>query len=109
MEQHELSGARIRLSAQGLEWFLYNRTAAFDIVVAQMQETSGPSRADDEACLNVDLHKEDSPMDGKTYRYIYTLGIDSWKKICCTHLLHFPPRLPFSVRHHPPLERFLHG
>lgn len=28
---------RIQLSLQGMEWFMYNRTAAYDNIVAQME------------------------------------------------------------------------
>ncbi|KAG6832605.1 hypothetical protein H0H92_014441 [Tricholoma furcatifolium] len=34
---------RIHISVHGLEWFIYNRTAAFDSIISQM-ETKNPSR-----------------------------------------------------------------
>ncbi|PCH43678.1 hypothetical protein WOLCODRAFT_122406 [Wolfiporia cocos MD-104 SS10] len=34
---------RIHLSLQGLEWFMYNRTAAYDYIVAQMAEEVPPT------------------------------------------------------------------
>jgi hypothetical protein len=37
---NRLWSCRIQLSFQGLEWFLYNRTAAYDNIIAQMERTS---------------------------------------------------------------------
>ena len=37
---NRLWSCRIQLSFQGLEWFLYNRTAAYDNIIAQMEKTS---------------------------------------------------------------------
>lgn len=37
---NHLSSCRIQLSFQGLEWFLYNRTAAYDNIIAQMEKAS---------------------------------------------------------------------
>lgn len=33
---------RIKVSAQGFEWFLYNRTAAYDHILSQMQAKAPP-------------------------------------------------------------------
>ncbi|KAF7315604.1 hypothetical protein MIND_00075800 [Mycena indigotica] len=35
---------RVQISLQGVEWFLYNRTAAYDSIVAQMGAKTSPSR-----------------------------------------------------------------
>ena len=37
---NRLWSCRIQLSFQGLEWFLYNRTAAYDNIIAQMEKAS---------------------------------------------------------------------
>lgn len=33
---------RIKVSAQGFEWFLYNRTSAYDHILSQMQAKAPP-------------------------------------------------------------------
>ena len=37
---NRLWSCRIQFSFQGLEWFLYNRTAAYDNIIAQMEKAS---------------------------------------------------------------------
>ncbi|KAJ3575090.1 hypothetical protein NP233_g1335 [Leucocoprinus birnbaumii] len=40
--QHSrLPSCRIQITLQGFEWFLYNRTAAYDSILAQMEESLG--------------------------------------------------------------------
>ncbi len=38
-----LLSCRIQLSLQGVEWFLYNRTAAYDNIIAQMEKATRPA------------------------------------------------------------------
>ena len=38
-----LWSCRIQLSFQGVEWFLYNRTAAYDNIIAQMEKANKPT------------------------------------------------------------------
>ncbi|KAF9450414.1 hypothetical protein P691DRAFT_468038 [Macrolepiota fuliginosa MF-IS2] len=42
-EEHQLDfrvlSCRIQITVQGFEWFLYNRTAAYDNIIAQMEES----------------------------------------------------------------------
>jgi len=38
-----LWSCRIQLSFQGVEWFLYNRTAAYDNIIAQMEKATRPT------------------------------------------------------------------
>lgn len=60
---------RVHISAQGLECFLYNRTAAYDGIIAQMQaDSTRPSYSEDEFQRVDGLRKGDSrasaPADG---------------------------------------------
>ena len=36
-----LPSCRIQVTLQGLEWFLYNRTAAYENILAQMEKSMG--------------------------------------------------------------------
>lgn len=50
---NRLWSCRIQLSFQGLEWFLYNRTAAYDDIIAQMEKASrSTSRASSQGILS---------------------------------------------------------
>ncbi|KAF8630636.1 hypothetical protein AX15_002787 [Amanita polypyramis BW_CC] len=40
------SSCRIQLSIQGFEWFLYNRTAAYDSIISQMERMDDLSRSE---------------------------------------------------------------
>lgn len=55
------SSCRIHLSVQGFEWFIYNRTAAYDNIIAQMQtEPSRPSYPNHDVHRHNVLHKDHS-------------------------------------------------
>lgn len=47
-QTHALPSCRVKVSAQGFEWFLYNRTAAYDHILSQMRpkETQGPEESE---------------------------------------------------------------
>lgn len=39
---HALPSCRVKVSAQGFEWFLYNRTTAYDHILSQMRAKATP-------------------------------------------------------------------
>lgn len=41
-QAHALPSCRIKVSAHGFEWFLYNRTAAYDHILSQMRAKAPP-------------------------------------------------------------------
>ncbi|KIJ61338.1 hypothetical protein HYDPIDRAFT_177084 [Hydnomerulius pinastri MD-312] len=41
-QTHALPSCRIKVSVQGFEWFLYNKTAAYDHIISQMQANAPP-------------------------------------------------------------------
>ncbi|KAG8213869.1 hypothetical protein J3R82DRAFT_10613 [Butyriboletus roseoflavus] len=47
-QTHVLPSCRVKVSAQGFEWFLYNRTAAYDHILSQMRpkETQAPEESE---------------------------------------------------------------
>ncbi|KAH7913899.1 hypothetical protein BJ138DRAFT_527505 [Hygrophoropsis aurantiaca] len=47
-QEFPFPSCRIKVSIQGLEWFLYNRTAAYDYIISQMQSKDHPTPADTE-------------------------------------------------------------
>lgn len=54
---------RVQISFEGFEWFLYNRTAAYDSIIAQMESTSRPgSRASERRRSTNRLHRQESPF-----------------------------------------------
>lgn len=44
-QDHPPLACRVHMALQGLEWFIYNRTAGYDNIVAQMQDDLPPTPA----------------------------------------------------------------
>lgn len=64
----QVSLCRIQITLQGFEWFLYNRTAAYDNILSQMEESlnRNPSRSTDRNRSSQKLNRWgelDSPLD----------------------------------------------
>lgn len=69
---------RIHISIQGLEWFLYNRTAAYDNIIAQMEaDPTRPSYSEEELNRSIGLRAGTSRVsaaaDGVSSRSIARL------------------------------------
>lgn len=61
---NHLWSCRIQLSFQGLECFVYNRTAAYDDIIAQMEKTSrSTSRASSQGIFSRSSHQGRCAID----------------------------------------------
>ena len=91
----QVMGCRIQVSLQGFEWFLYNRTAAYDHIISQMDAGSRP--------LSRSTERKQASRTTRAGKIGYTLSISILKSAASSsfHLSSFashPFPLPLTIR-----------